>query len=53
MASGSRKAQQRGPTTGRPYAKFTDVSAQAGLDAVMVYGGVERIQFIIESMGGG
>jgi hypothetical protein len=41
------------PATGRPYSRFTDVSAQAGLHAVMTYGGVERVQFIVESMGGG
>ncbi|HEY0786688.1 MAG TPA: CRTAC1 family protein [Acidobacteriaceae bacterium] len=53
MAGGATKAQTRRPATGRPYASFTDVSAQAGLNAVMVYGGVERIKFIVESMGGG
>jgi hypothetical protein len=53
MSSGSSKTQSRRPATGRKYSKFTDVSAQAGLNAVMIYGGEERIRFIIESMGGG
>ncbi len=37
----------------KSYSQFTDVAAQAGLNAVMTYGGEEHITFIIESMGGG
>ena len=37
----------------RPYTTFTEVSAKAGLTAPMIYGEVDTIKFIIESMGGG
>ena len=53
MSSGGSKTQSRLPLTGRTYSKFTDVAAQAGLNAVMIYGGEKQIKFIIESMGGG
>ncbi|MBB5057958.1 hypothetical protein HDF16_002664 [Granulicella aggregans] len=53
MSSGGSKAQSRLPPTGGVYSKFTDIAAQAGLNAVMVYGGEKQIKFIIESMGGG
>ena len=36
-----------------PFSKFVDVSKNAGLTAVMPYGGVENVKYIIESMGGG
>lgn len=36
-----------------PFSKFVDVSAAAGLTQTMVYGGVENVKYIIESMGGG
>jgi enediyne biosynthesis protein E4 len=37
----------------RPYSQFVDVAAAAGLIAPMIYGGVDRDTYIIESMGGG
>ncbi len=40
-------------SSSRPYTTFTEVSAKAGLTAPMIYGEVETIKFIIESMGGG
>ena len=53
MSSGGSRTQSRFPPTGRPYSRFTDIAAQAGLNAVMTYGGEKSIKFIIESMGGG
>ena len=53
MSSGGSKTQSRLPPTGRIYSSFTDVATQAGLNAVMTYGGEKQIKFIIESMGGG
>jgi hypothetical protein len=53
MSGGTTRKQTRRPPTGKPYAKFTDVAAQAGLTAPTLYGGVERIRYIIESMGAG
>lgn len=53
MSGGSAHQQTRRPASGRPYTKFTDVAATAGLNAPMIYGGVDRIRYIVESMGGG
>jgi len=53
MATAPFKPQAHRPPSGRPYAKFTDVAHKAGLSASMIYGGVDKIKFIIESMGGG
>ena len=36
-----------------PFSTFTDVAAAAGLTETMVYGGVEHVKYIVESMGGG
>jgi enediyne biosynthesis protein E4 len=37
----------------KSFSKFVDVAAQAGLTNPMIYGGVDRDKYIIESMGGG
>ena len=37
----------------RPFSKFVDVAKHAGLTQTMVYGGIENVKYIIESMGGG
>ncbi len=42
-----------GAKEGNGYSQFVDVAAHAGLTAPMIYGEVETIKFIIESMGGG
>src|ERR1700686_3275013 len=44
----------RGKPSGLPFhAHFTDVAAAAGLRAPIVYGGVDRKDYIIETMGCG
>jgi hypothetical protein len=44
----------RPPASGRPFdARFVDVAAAAGLTAPMIYGGVERDEYIIEANGCG
>lgn len=53
MSSGISHEQKRRPASGKPFARFTNVAAQAGLTAPILYGGVDRIRYIIESMGGG
>jgi enediyne biosynthesis protein E4 len=35
------------------FSQFTDVAREAGLRAPMIYGGIDRDSYIIESMGGG
>lgn len=40
--------------SGRPWgARFTDISARSGLIHPTVYGGVDRIDYLVESSGGG
>src|SRR5277367_3060878 len=39
--------------TRSPFSRFTDIAADAGLTAPMIYGGFESDKYIIESMGGG
>ena len=53
MSSQPVQAQPRRPPTGRPFSQFTDVAKTAGLTAPTIYGGIDKIKFIIESMGGG
>lgn len=53
MSSGVTREQKRTPASGKPYAHFADVAAQAGLTKPMIYGGEDRIRYIVESMGGG
>jgi hypothetical protein len=44
----------RPPASGRPFdARFVDIAAAAGLTAPMIYGGVERDEYIIEANGCG
>jgi len=48
------KALPRPAASGRPFnARFTDVAESAGLHAPVVYGGVERKKYIVESTGCG
>jgi hypothetical protein len=44
----------RGKPSGIPFrARFTDVAKQAGLTAPVIYGGVDRKQYILETIGSG
>ena len=48
------KAQPRGKPSGLPYhARFTDVAAAAGLTRPVFYGGVDRKDYILETIGCG
>jgi hypothetical protein len=48
------KPLPRGKPSGLPFhARFTDVAAQAGLTAPVVYGGIDRKQYILETVGCG
>ncbi len=48
------RVQPRGKSSGLPFlAQFTDVSKQAGLNASITYGGVDRKDYIIETVGCG
>jgi hypothetical protein len=54
IASRGVKPQPRGKPSGIPFlASFTDVAAQAGLTAPVIYGGIDRKQFIFETVGCG
>ncbi len=54
IASRGVKPLPRGKPSGLPwYAKFTDVARQAGLYAPVVFGGVDRKNYIIETAGPG
>jgi len=54
MATRGVKPQPRGKPSGLPYhAHFTDVAAQAGLHAPVIYGPPDRMDYILESMGCG
>jgi enediyne biosynthesis protein E4 len=54
MASRGVKPQPRGKPSGLPFhARFTDVAARAGLRAPVIYGPVDRMDYILESMGCG
>jgi hypothetical protein len=54
MASRGLKQQPRPAPSGRPFnAYFTDVAASAGLAASVVYGGVDRKEYILEANGCG
>src|SRR5882762_10863026 len=44
----------RGKPSGLPFhARFTDVAKAAGLDAPVIYGGINRKQYILETVGCG
>lgn len=48
------KPQPRGKPSGKPFhAKFTNVAAQAGLRAPAIYGGLEKVNYIVENSAGG
>ncbi len=54
MASLDKKPVPRDKPSGLPFnARFTDISAQAGLRDPIIYGGVDRKDFIIEANGCG
>ncbi len=54
IASRGVKPQPRGKPSGIPFlATFSDVAAQAGLTAPVIYGGVDRKQYIFETVGCG
>ncbi len=50
---GAARPQTRRPASGRPYSQFVDVAKHAGLLQPAIYGEVEKIRYIVESMGGG
>jgi len=54
VSSHSVRAQARSSPSGKPFrAHLTDVAAAAGLTAPVVYGGLERKDYIIETVGCG
>ena len=54
MATRSVKPTPRGKPSGVPFlASLVDVAAAAGLHAPIIYGGVERKEYIVETMGCG
>ncbi len=54
MATRHVKAAPRGKPSGIPFlARFTDVAASAGLTAPTIYGGIDRKNYIVETMGCG
>lgn len=44
---------QQPATPKRPFSRFTDVAASAGLTKTMFYGTPEKVTYIVEEMGGG
>ncbi|MCL6508856.1 MAG: VCBS repeat-containing protein, partial [Bryobacteraceae bacterium] len=54
VASRGVKPLPRGKPSGLPFhARFTDVARQAGLTAPVIYGGVDRKDYILETIGCG
>lgn len=53
IASRNVKAQDKRPNSGRPFSRFVDVAHDAGLTAPVVYGEVNRKQYILEANGCG
>ncbi|HKW18604.1 MAG TPA: CRTAC1 family protein [Terriglobales bacterium] len=54
MASRGMRPQPRGKPSGLPFhARFTDVAAHAGLRDPVIYGPVDHMDYILESMGCG
>jgi enediyne biosynthesis protein E4 len=54
MATRTVKATPRGKPSGIPFlARFTDVAAAAGLTRPTIYGGIDRKNYIVETMGCG
>jgi len=54
MAARGVAPQPRGKASGIPFnARFTDIAAHAGLHDPVIYGPVDRVDYILESMGSG
>jgi enediyne biosynthesis protein E4 len=54
VASRSVRAAARGKPSGLPFhASFTDIAAQAGLTAPVIYGGIDKKDYIVETVGCG
>jgi len=54
VASRGVKPQPKGKPSGLPFrSRFTDVAAAAGLTAPVIYGGVERKDYLLETTGSG
>jgi hypothetical protein len=53
MASRGVQPVKRGKPSGLPFSRFTDVARAAGLTAPVVFGGVDRNEYIIEAIGCG
>ncbi len=54
MSSRGVVPKPRGKPSGRPFdASFTDIAREAGLHTPLVYGGIERKQYILETVGCG
>lgn len=54
VSSRSARPTPRGKPSGIPfYSRFTDIAAQAGLKAPVVYGGIESKRYIVETVGCG
>src|SRR5271163_368262 len=54
IASRGVKPQPRGKPSGLPFlAHFSDIAAEAGLTAPVIYGGVDQKKFIFETVGCG
>src|SRR5260370_32081143 len=54
MATRGVKAAPRGKASGLPFhARLTDVAAPAGLTRPVVYGGIDHVTYILETMGAG
>ena len=48
------RALPRGKPSGRPFlAQFTDVAAEAGLREILIYGGLKKKNYIVETVGCG
>ena len=54
VASRGVKPQPKGKPAGLPFkSRFTDVAAAAGLNAPVIYGDVDRKEYLLESTGSG
>jgi hypothetical protein len=54
MASRGVSPVARGKFSGKPWtARFTDVSAKAGLTRATIYGGIDAVDYLVEASGGG
>ena len=54
IASRGVRAQPKGKPSGLPFAaRFTDVAVEAGLKAPVIYGGIDRKDYLLETVGCG